>query len=83
MVKPESAHTNTIARRISRNAPRSCAASSARWSRELNRVIGMAWIPAEFAEDGTVFYVTVDGGFEKATVHLRPFFDPDGERLRS
>jgi sarcosine oxidase, subunit alpha len=57
--------------------------TSARWSRELNRVIGMAWIPAEFAEDGTVFYVTVDGGFEKATVHLRPFFDPDGERLRS
>jgi sarcosine oxidase, subunit alpha len=57
--------------------------TSARWSRELNRVIGMAWVPAEFAEDGTVFYVTVDGGFEKATVHLRPFFDPDGERLRS
>jgi glycine cleavage system aminomethyltransferase T len=57
--------------------------TSARWSRELHRVIGMAWVPAEFAEEGTVFYVTVDGGFEKATVRLRPFFDPDGERLRS
>jgi len=29
------------------------------------------------------FRVTVDGGFERATVRLRPFFDPDGERLRS
>jgi sarcosine oxidase subunit alpha len=57
--------------------------TSARWSRELHRVIGMAWLPAEFAKDGTVFYVTVNGGFEKATVRLRPFFDPDGERLRS
>jgi glycine cleavage system aminomethyltransferase T len=43
----------------------------------------MAWVPAEFAKDGTVFYVTVNGGFEKATVRLRPFFDPDGKRLRS
>jgi aminomethyltransferase len=57
--------------------------TSARWSRELHKVIGMAWVPAEFAKDGTVFYVTVNGGFEKATVRLRPFFDPDGERLRS
>jgi hypothetical protein len=29
------------------------------------------------------FFVTIDGGFDKAHVRLAPFFDPDGERLRS
>jgi sarcosine oxidase subunit alpha len=57
--------------------------TSSRWSRELSKTIGMAWVPAEIAEEGKSFLVTVDGGFERATVRLRPFFDPDGERLRS
>jgi sarcosine oxidase, subunit alpha len=57
--------------------------TSSRWSPELRRAIGMAWVPAELAEEGKSFLVTVDGGFERATVRLRPFFDPDGERLRS
>jgi sarcosine oxidase, subunit alpha len=57
--------------------------TSARWSPELRRTIGMAWVPVELAEEGKSFLVTVDGGFERATVRLRPFFDPDGERLRS
>ncbi|HEX5469925.1 MAG TPA: 2Fe-2S iron-sulfur cluster-binding protein [Gaiellaceae bacterium] len=57
--------------------------TSSRWSPELRRVIGMAWVPAELAEEGRSFLVTVDGGFERASVRLRPFFDPDGERLRS
>ena len=57
--------------------------TSSRWSPELRKAIGMAWVPAELAEEGKSFLVTVDGGFERATVRLRPFFDPDGERLRS
>jgi sarcosine oxidase, subunit alpha len=57
--------------------------TSARWSPELRRTIGMAWVPVELAEEGKSFLVTVDGGFERATGRLRPFFDPDGERLRS
>jgi sarcosine oxidase subunit alpha len=57
--------------------------TSSRWSPELRKAIGMAWVPAEIAEDGRSFLVTVDGGFERATVRLRPFFDPDGEKLRS
>jgi sarcosine oxidase subunit alpha len=57
--------------------------TSSRWSPELRKAIGMAWVPAEIAEEGKSFLVTVDGGFERATVRLRPFFDPDGERLRS
>jgi sarcosine oxidase, subunit alpha len=57
--------------------------TSSRWSPELRKAIGMAWVPAEIAEEGKSFLVTVDGGFERATVRLRPFFDPDGEKLRS
>ena len=57
--------------------------TSSRWSPELRRSIGMAWVPAELAEEGKSFLVTVKDGFERATVRLRPFFDPDGERLRS
>ena len=57
--------------------------TSSRFSPELRKVIGMAWVPADLAEEGKSFLVTVNGGFERATVRLRPFFDPDGERLRS
>jgi sarcosine oxidase, subunit alpha len=57
--------------------------TSSRWSPELRKVIGMAWVPAELAEDGRSFLVTIDGGFERATVRLSPFFDPEGTRLRS
>jgi sarcosine oxidase subunit alpha len=57
--------------------------TSARWSPELRKVIGMAWVPAELARDGAEFFVTIDGGFDKAHVRLTPFFDPEGERLRS
>jgi sarcosine oxidase, subunit alpha len=57
--------------------------TSARWSPELRKVIGMAWVPAELAHEGAQFFVTIDGGFDKAHVRLKPFFDPDGERLRS
>jgi sarcosine oxidase subunit alpha len=57
--------------------------TSARWSPELRKVIGMAWVPADLARDGAEFFVTIDGGFDKAHVRLSPFFDPEGERLRS
>jgi sarcosine oxidase subunit alpha len=57
--------------------------TSSRWSPELGKSIGMAWVPVALAEEGKSFLVTVNGGFERATVRLRPFFDPDGERLRS
>jgi sarcosine oxidase, subunit alpha len=57
--------------------------TSARWSPELRKVIGMAWVPTELAHDGAQFFVTIDDGFDKAYVRLRPFFDPEGDRLRS
>jgi sarcosine oxidase subunit alpha len=57
--------------------------TSARFSPQLRKVIGMAWVPVDLAEDGADLLIKVDGGYEKASVRLTPFFDPDGERLRS
>ncbi len=56
--------------------------TSSRWSPELGRVIGMAWLPSELARDGAEFGIKMDGGVEKARVRTKPFFDPDGGRLR-
>jgi sarcosine oxidase subunit alpha len=57
--------------------------TSARWSDQLGRAIGMAWVPPDLAEEDAELTVKVNGSVEKARVRLRPFFDPDGERLRS
>ncbi|HWC31742.1 MAG TPA: aminomethyltransferase family protein, partial [Actinomycetota bacterium] len=57
--------------------------TSARWSPELERAIGLAWVPADLAAEGSELTIRMDGGVEKARVRLRPFFDPDGARLRS
>ncbi|HXV34195.1 MAG TPA: 2Fe-2S iron-sulfur cluster-binding protein [Gaiellaceae bacterium] len=57
--------------------------TSARWSDHLGRSIGMAWVPPELAEEDAELTIKVNGSVEKARVRLRPFFDPDGERLRS
>jgi glycine cleavage system aminomethyltransferase T len=43
----------------------------------------MAWVPPGLAEEGAELTIKVNGGVEKARVRLRPFVDPDGERLRS
>ena len=57
--------------------------TSARWSDTVGRAIGMAWVPPQLASDDAEIAIKVDGGVEKARVRLRPFFDPDGEQLRS
>ena len=57
--------------------------TSARMSPHLGRAIGMAWVKPEFAHEDAEIEIKVNGGVEKARVRLRPFFDPEGERLRS
>ena len=57
--------------------------TSVRWSEQVQKVIGMAVVPIQLAEDGTEFDVRIDGALEKARVVTRPFFDPEGARLRS
>jgi len=57
--------------------------TSARWSDKLGKAIGMAWVPAGLADEAAAFEIRVDGRLERASVRLRPFHDPEGERLRS
>jgi aminomethyltransferase len=57
--------------------------TSVRRSAELGKVIGLAIVPAELARDGSSFQVQVNGRVEPMTVHLGPFFDPEGTRLKA
>jgi len=57
--------------------------TSARRSAKLGRSIGLAWVRPEQAREDARLDIRVDGRLEPARVRLRPFFDPDGERLRS
>jgi sarcosine oxidase subunit alpha len=57
--------------------------TSARWSEQVGRAVGLAWVPAEMAVEGHALEIRVDGRVERASVRLRPFFDPEGRKLRS
>jgi sarcosine oxidase subunit alpha len=57
--------------------------TSAKWSPLLKRAIGMAWVPSEFAVDGREFEIRSDGKDLAARVTLKPFYDPEGHRLKS
>jgi sarcosine oxidase subunit alpha len=57
--------------------------TSARHSRQLGRVIGMAWVPAALAGAGTGITIADHGSRLLATVVTEPFHDPAGELLRS
>jgi sarcosine oxidase subunit alpha len=57
--------------------------TSARFSPQLGSVIGMAWVPAALAKDGERVTISDDGKRIEAEVVTRPFYDPDGEVLRS
>jgi sarcosine oxidase subunit alpha len=57
--------------------------TSSRFSPQLGKVIGMAWVPAGLASDGETITIS-DGDWRyDATVQTKPFYDPDGEVLRS
>jgi sarcosine oxidase subunit alpha len=57
--------------------------TSARHSRQLDKVIGMAWVPAALASDGQALTIADNGTRLEASVVTEPFHDPAGELLRS
>ena len=57
--------------------------TSARYSPQLGKTIGMAWVPAELAQDGSSVTISDNGRRLRAQVVTKPFYDPDGEVLRS
>jgi sarcosine oxidase subunit alpha len=57
--------------------------TSARHSPVLDRTIGMAWVPEALAHDGAKITISDEGVNLVADIQTRPFYDPDGEVLRS
>jgi sarcosine oxidase subunit alpha len=57
--------------------------TSSRYSPVLGRVIGMAWVPASLAHDGVHITISDEQRTFGADVQTKPFYDPDGEVLRS
>jgi sarcosine oxidase, subunit alpha len=57
--------------------------TSARYSPQLGKTIGMAWVPADLAQDGASVTISDNGRRLRAQVVTKPFYDPDGEVLRS
>lgn len=57
--------------------------TSARRSAAVGAVIGLAWVPADLASDGSRFEIRFGGSHTVGTVHAAPFYDPGGVRARS
>ena len=57
--------------------------TSARRSEAVGAVIGLAWVPADRAEDGTRVEIQVDRLRRGARITSGAFFDPSGGRMRS
>jgi sarcosine oxidase subunit alpha len=57
--------------------------TSARRSEAVGGVVGLAWVPAEWAVDGGTFEIQFGGSHTTGTVRTEPSYDPRGERLRS
>lgn len=56
--------------------------TSARYSPAKRSAVGLAWVPARLAQEGTEIDVRVSGGLARARVTAQPFYDPEGVRLR-
>jgi sarcosine oxidase subunit alpha len=57
--------------------------TSARVSERVGRVVGLAWVDPENAEEGATISIRIDGSVHSAAVTLAPFYDPEGAFLRS
>ena len=56
--------------------------TSARFSPLHQRCVGMAWVPLQFASEGTAVEIQSNEGTVTARVHEQPFYDPAGARLK-
>jgi len=57
--------------------------TSSRYSPTLEKVIGLAWVPSALANEGATITISDEGASLRAEVLTKPFYDPDGEVLRS
>lgn len=57
--------------------------TSSRRSPKLGTTIGMAWVPVALATDGASITISDEAKTIAATITTKPFYDPEGEVLRS
>lgn len=57
--------------------------TSARLSPTMGKGIGLAWVPVDMAQEGLEINILINSKSTPAVVTLRPFYDPEGERLRA
>jgi sarcosine oxidase subunit alpha len=57
--------------------------TSSRHSPVLGRTIGLAWVPDALAHDGVRITISDEGRRLQAEIQTKPFYDPEGEVLRS
>jgi sarcosine oxidase subunit alpha len=57
--------------------------TSSRFSPVVGGVIGMAWVPSPLASDGARIRISDEGQIYDAEIQTKPFYDPEGEVLRS
>src|SRR5204862_142615 len=58
--------------------------TSSRFSQRLGKAIGIAWVPVAASEEGTPITISDPSGARiPASVTVKPFYDPEGARLRS
>jgi sarcosine oxidase subunit alpha len=56
--------------------------TSARYSPAQLAAVGLAWVKTSLAQDGVFIDLRVNGELLKAKVTMKPFYDPEGVRLR-
>jgi sarcosine oxidase, subunit alpha len=56
--------------------------TSTRFSPQLKKYIGLAWVPADHAKPGTVVGIRAGDRIHSAMVVQEPFYDPEGKRLK-
>ena len=57
--------------------------TSARRSAAAGSIVGLAWVPAGWAIEGTTFDIWFGESTTQGRVALQPFYDPEGAKLRS
>jgi sarcosine oxidase subunit alpha len=57
--------------------------TSSRYSPQVGKVIGLAWVPKDLATDDAAITISDNGATFDASVQTKPFYDPEGEVLRS
>jgi sarcosine oxidase subunit alpha len=56
--------------------------TSVRFSPHANKYVGLAWVPAQHANNGSTIQFHSDGKLHTATVVESPFYDPEGAKLK-